>query len=57
MSQLVTYCTTHALTSRKFIISFFKKEIEMVYYKDLYYVFRFICKVDENSEKFIHAHI
>lgn len=53
MSQLVTYYTAHALTSRKYIISFFRKEMEIVYYKDLYYVFIFICKVDDNNEKFI----
>ena len=27
-----------------------------MYYKPLYYVFKFLCKVDYNSDKFIHTH-
>ena len=31
------------------------KKGKWVYYKHLYYVFRFLCKVDYESDKFIHA--
>jgi hypothetical protein len=31
------------------------KKVKWVYCKNLYYVFRFICKVDYESGNFIHA--
>ena len=31
------------------------KENEKLDVKHLYYVFRFMCKVDHNSDKFIHV--
>ena len=36
-------------------LSCFEGEREMGFYKHLYYVFMFLCKVDYNSAKFIHA--
>lgn len=31
------------------------REAKQVYYKHLYYVFGFLCNVDYNDSKFIHA--
>ena len=38
-----------------FVVSCFGKKRKCVQYEHLYYVFRFLCKVDYESDKFIHA--
>jgi hypothetical protein len=52
--QLVTSRIAHALTSQKCHPRLWKERI-WVYCKYLCYVSRFLCKVDYDSEKFIHA--
>ena len=37
------------------VISIFEKERKMDFCKHFYYVFRFMCKVDNNNDKFFHA--
>ena len=54
VSQLVTCHIVHASTLPKRIQSL-KIKRKRVYCKHLYYVFRFSCKVDYDSNKFIHV--
>lgn len=45
----------HVLELHQHVLLGFEKERERVYCKHLYYVFKFLCKVDYNNDKFISA--
>ena len=51
----VPQCTCPDFT--KIFSQALKKEGNLVYYKYLYYVFKFLCKVDYDKDKFIHVPI
>ena len=54
MSQLVTSCITHARISRK--CPLVRWEIKkMGVLQTSYFMFRFLCKGDYESDNFIHA--
>ena len=45
----------HMLIFHENVLSCIGKKAKWVYYEHLYYVFRILCKVDYESDKFIHA--
>ena len=47
--------TVHVPKLHQNVLLGFEKERERVYYKHLYYVFKFLCKVDYNNDKFIYT--
>ena len=49
----IPYCT--CLDFMKMSSQTLEKKGKLMYFKHLYYVFRFLCKVDYESDKFIHA--